>query len=443
MQKNIPTKFVIPLVLLIPLLSMLFFEIGKDMGYKKGHQIGVEEGEAEGFTLGYDNAMLDARELIYLAHKGAYGLFVDEEQQTYLPYQYVINRLHRKKYKAPIDSLVDTLNTAILKSLVNFEDFSKRESDSLIAAYEGIHDALAKRVEQDFTPLTNLLDKNISTRKTTSQFMNSISQNTCDLVALLNPLQKRKLANSLIKAGKIVVRKSEMRLDSDTEITDKLLDDIGSDICNIITKNSFSTVDELFDEYATVTDFTENISISKHHRELVKKLLTVEDEVTINVKETFKRDVMGFDALAFDANIDFNVNAKVGAGVDLDDYFKASVIQEQQQDSTIENYIVISVAPPKVLTTDIDFNVKSVNEFFSKSLEGDEITALIKEGKKMAVEKAIAEGILEQAEKSTQLVFEQLYFPLLMNTDKFKLVVRYKRDKIGQEGTQPEIGEKY
>lgn len=273
--------------------------------------------------------------------------------------------------------------------------------------------------------------------------MNSISQNTCELVSLLNPLQKRKLANSLIKAGKIVVRKSEMRLDSDTEITNKLLDDIAGDICNIITKNSFATVDELFDEYATVTDFTENISISKHHRELVKKLLTVEDEVSINVKETFKRDVMGFDALAFDANIDFNVNAKVGAGVDLDDYFKASVIQEQQQDSTVENYIVISVAPPKVLTTDIDFNVKSVNEFFSKSLEGDEITALIKEGKKMAVTKAIGEGILEQAEKSTQLVFEQLYFPLLMNTDKFKLVVRYKKDKIGREGTQPEIGEKY
>ncbi|MEZ4883800.1 MAG: DUF4230 domain-containing protein [Chitinophagales bacterium] len=439
MQKNIPIKFVIPLLVLIPLLSVMFFGIGKEMGYKKGHEVGIEEGEANGFTLGYDNAMLDARELIYLAHKGALHLLVDENQQTYLPYQYVVNKLHQKKYKAPVDSLVDTMNRTILKSIVNFESFSKQESDSIVAAYQTIHKELAKKIEKDFTPLTNLLEKNVSTRKLASQFVQSISGYTCDLVALLNPLQKRKLASSLIQAGKIVVRKNEMRLDTDTEITPKLLDDIADDICNIIAKNSFALVAELFDEYATVVDFNESLVVSKHHRELVKKLLTVEDEVTINIKETFKRDVLGFDALAFDANIDFKVNAKVGAGIDLDQYFKASVIQEQE-DSVVQNYIVITVAPPKVLTTDIDFNVKSVNEFFSKSLEGDEITALIKEGKKMAVEKAIGEGILKQAETSTQLVFEQLYFPLLMNNDKYKLVVRYKEPKIGEEGNTPEIG---
>ncbi len=438
MPKNIPIKFIIPLLVLVPLLSMLFFQLGKDMGFKKGHQIGTETGISKGFEMGYDDAMLDTRELIYLAHKGALHLFIDEEQQTYLPYQYVVNKLHQKKYKAPIDSLADTMNTAILRSIVNFDNFSKPESDSIIAAYQGIHDALAKKVEREFTPLKNLLEKNVSTRKISNQFLQSISTNTCDLVNLLNPLQKRKLASSLIRAGKIVVRKNEMRLESDTQLTTKLLDDIANDICNIIAKNSYSLVIELFDEYATIVDFNESLSVNQHHRELVKKLLTVEDEVTINIKETFKRDVLGFDALAFDANIDFNVKAKVGAGVDLDDYFKANVIEEQE-DTIIENYIVITVAPPKILTTDIDFNVKSVNEFFSKSLEGDEITALIKEGKKMAVEKAIREGILKQAESSTQLVFEQLYFPFLMNTDKYKLVVRYKKEKVGEEGSLPQI----
>lgn len=438
MQKNIPIKFIIPLLLLLPLLSMLFFQLGKDMGYKKGHQLGTEAGIEKGFEMGYDDAMLDARELIYLAHKGALHLLVDEEQQTYLPYQYVVNKLHQKKYKAPIDSLVDTMNTAILRSILNFESFSKPESDSIIAAYEGIHQALAQKVEKEFTPIKNLIEKNVSTRKTSSQFLESISANTCELVGLLSQLQKQKLASSLIRAGKLVVRKNEMRLESDTEITPKLLNDIADDICNIISKNSFTLVEELFDEYATITDFTEDVLVSKHHRELVKKLLTVEDEVTINIKETFKREVLGFDALAFDANVDFNVQAKVGAGVDLEDYFKANVIQEQE-DSIIENYIVITVGSPKVLTTDIDFSVRSVNEFFSKSLEGDEITALIKEGKKMAVDKAIGEGILKQAETSTQLVFEQLYFPFLMNTDKYKLVVRYKKDKVGTEGNAPEL----
>ncbi len=175
-------------MLLIPLVSVLFFEWGKDLGFKKGHQVGKEAGEADGFTLGYDNAMLDARELIYLAHKGAYHLFVNEEQQTYLPYQYVVNRLHQKKYKAPIDSLVDTLNTALLRSLLNFEAFSKRESDSITTAYEVIHQELAKKVRQDFMPIKNLLNKKTSTRKTTSQFVHSVSGHTCDLVGLLNPL---------------------------------------------------------------------------------------------------------------------------------------------------------------------------------------------------------------------------------------------------------------
>ncbi len=233
-----------------------------------------------------------------------------------------------------------------------------------------------------------------------------------------------------------------MRLDGDTEITNKLLDDIADDICNIIMKNSYETVGELFDEYASIKDFTENMVVSEHHRELVKKLLSVEDEVTINIQETFKRDILGVDALAVDANIDMKVNAKVGAGVDLDEYFKATVLQEQQ-DTSVSNYIIISVASPKVLTADIDFNVHSVNEFFSTTLGGDEITALIKEGKKMAVEKAEKEGILKQAAKSTQLVFEQLYYPLLMNTDNYKLVVRYKEDKIGEEMPSSEIGERY
>lgn len=438
MEKNIPIKFIIPILVLIPLLSLLFFQLGKDTGFKKGEEVGIETGIKKGFEMGYDDAMLDARELIYLAHKGALHLFVDEEQQTYLPYQYVVNKLNVKKYKTPIDSLTDTMNTAILKSLVNFEDFSKSESDSIIAAYERIHDELAKKVEREFTPLKNIIQKNVSTRKLSSQFLESISANTCDLVNLLNPFQKRKLANNLIRAGKVVVRKNEMRLESDTEITPKLLDDIAGDICNIIAKNSYALVNELFDEYAAIADFNESIAVNQHHRELVKKLLTVEDEVTINIKETFKRDVLGFDALAFDANIDFNVKAKVGAGVDLDDYFKANVIEEQA-DSVVQHYIVITVAPPKIMATDIDFNVRSINEFFSKSLEGDEITKLINEGKKMAVEKAISEGILKQAEASTQLIFEQLYFPFLMNTDRYKLVVRFKKEKVGEEGIFPEI----
>ncbi len=414
-------------------------EVGKKIGYDKGmiigEEIGCEQGIIEGELAGYDNAVEEIHKLLFLADRGAYSLFVDENRRTYIPYGYVVNQLQQNDAGIAIPKLVDTLNTAILRSFLNFDVFSKSEREDILAAYQKVHNNFVDEVERGYIEKLSELEQDTTTRKVVGQFMASICDNTCDLVGLLSPLQKQKLTKSLIKSGKASLQKKGKNFNDKLEITAQLLDELTDEICNIIIKSSFVVVDELFKQHIIVNDFTKDVVYSKHKRKLVKKLIAIEDSVTVILKETFKRPI-------FDANIVISLDAVVNVGVDLDEYFEGEIIQERRGDN-IHNYIVITVLSPQILTTGIDFDVKSINEFFSTRLEGKEITYLIRKGKFLAEEKSIDSGILEKAEESLQLVFEQLYAPVLIDKDGYELVVKYNSPMIADKGENSSMDNSY
>lgn len=408
------------------IVGLICAMLAANVGYFLGHWKGKKAGTVEGF----ENAMQNAHHLLLLAQQGAMYLLADGEGNSKLPHHYTINRLQEIRYvedetlaERQFGVVLDTINRIVLGEIADVAEFTHPEKTALLENYAAQHEELTTKMYERFA---DYLDERRNSAKATTAFeltttfLEEVQKEVCELLDLLNQEQKQALVVGFIYTGKDRLEEYASAVNEEEGVSEKLVNEIVLQLCNLLAEHSFPPVQNAFGEFAHLKDFTDDMLGNKHRRNLVKKLVTVEDEVTVHLKEEF-------DRWGPNTFVNTYTKAQVNAGVDLDVYYQAEIVNKVFNDQQT-NQIIITVAPPQITSTDLEFNFTAINQYFNTRLSDKEINGLVKEGKRLARDVALTEGILEDAERGTQLVFEQLFAPMLqLTSDEYEIIVQFKK----------------
>ena len=402
--------------------TLLAANLGYFGGYWKGKQAGAVQG--------FENAMQNAHHLLLLAQQGAAFLLANDEGHSKIPHHYVVNQLQEIRYvedetlaERQFGVVLDTINRIFLHELAKTGDFTPPMEAELSDHYTLQHDALNKQMYAHFAAY--LEDRRGAAKATsalelTTTFINDLRKQSCSLLDLLAYERKQAIVVGFIYTGKGKLEEYRSAVNEDEGVSEKLVNEIVLQLCNLISEHSFPPIERALKEFAHLKDFTDDMLGNQHQRNLVKKLITVEDEVIVHLKDEF-------DRWGPNTFVNTYTKAKVGAGVDLDAYYQTEIINKVFNEQ-MKNQIVITVNQPQITTTDLEINFTSINQYFNTRLSDKEVNSLVKEGKRIAREVALSEGILEDAERGAQLVFEQLYAPILqLSSEEYDIVVQFRQ----------------
>lgn len=414
-------------ILLIAIVGGTAFWVGQNQGYTKGEEVGnkvgiikgKEEGHKIGEKVGHEKGIEEgkqqgieyARTVMEQALRGASELLIDQDFNTIVPYQKAVDVLDQSNSINAINNISSDVNKSILVSVIEFSDFNDKDKSEILNRFNEKKELINHRILSKYERNLEIEQKNQRERHLTivktEVYTDAIASNMCELISVLSPLQKQKLALTLIGRGTQQLSMGA-GLKVTAALTEKAIDAVANNICQIVLENSFEFLTKAFHEYANIKAFSQQIVVAGHQRQMVHKLTTVEDNVSVEVRKSFER------SWVYDANYIAQFDAKVSAGIDINKGYKVEFIRKELS-SNNQTKVIVTVPEPEILSTDISMSTQSHNEFFSTKLSAAEITTLFNLGKEKANQEAYNNNIIAEAKNNTQQAFENIYYPLLFN----------------------------
>ena len=502
MKAGIASTSVITICILLMVSTIVYkwaFNRGEELGFTKGKISGEQVGYERGFNEGRNDALNDglekglligiseSKEALRLAVDGSYNLFVDENSETIVPVEFIVDEIlafDDLSGQAEYDrfSIVsDTLNKAILRTIADFSGISSKEEKELIARYNNKKRAI---IDTIYTAYKSQIDFNAKLHGSNFEadrvkdFANSFSGNLCNVVDLFSPAQKVKLAMELAEKGSKRLGKkgfknahaykvsykekatnhpdsighveviadivSNRNANSNTlrsvQAVKSLKDNVaahssggitlpvseyietflGESVCDILVSESLGLVVDLMEEYSIMKNFTEQLLIAGHTRNTEMIIRAVVDTLWIEQKKVLDKGFMGVEL-----QVATKTNAAIAAGVNLKKHFDID-IRNCGNNKNCNNEIIITVPKPEIISRDLDFNLKVVNEKIHKELKDSQINYMYRFTKNFAEDEALKKGILKDAEASVRESFEAIYGPILPHMNKkYDIVVRF------------------
>jgi len=387
---------------------------GKEEGLKEGHEKGKEEGHKTGMEEGKQQGIDYARTVMEQALRGASELLIDQDFNTLVPYQRtvdILNNVEASNNEEAIKNISAEVNKSILVSVIKFGDFNEEDKSAILHRFNEKKEIINHRILARYK--SNLKQERQNQRERhlavvkTEVYTDAVASNMCELISVLSPVQKQTLALALIGKGAQQISMSP-GLKIANALSGKAIDAVANNICTIVLENSFEFLTQAFYEYANIKAFSQQIVVAGHQRQMVHKLTTVEDNVSVEIRKSFER------SWVYDANYIAHFDAKVSAGIDINKGYKVEFIRKELS-SNNQTKVIITVPEPEILSTDISMSTESHNEYISTKLSANEITILFNLGKQKAIKEAHNNNIISEAKKNTQQAFENIYYPLLMN----------------------------
>lgn len=381
---------------------------GKIIGFETGQKTGYESGLKEGIGKGTE----DTKSIIEMALIGAPVMLADAELERDINYQQTVHKLGLSKTEPTIRTVVKgfsgDLNSKILNKLVQFGDFSQEQQDTIFSRYQREKEFITDEAHGEYLAYLNSIDvEKASILEKSAALGQSLSGTTCNIIELLSPIEKHKIARALINAG-IERNKKEFNKKYLTKITEKGVGYISDQLCNLLVAKSIEFISNAISDYATIINFTERDLVGSHKLEKVMDLVTAKSELDFTFEKSFPRD------WAVDPNYSVRVNSHVLAGVDLAKFYSVEFFPKEITSSG-KTEIVISMLEPNVLSVHPSIDPRSLNTVLATKLTDQEIRRLTYIASQKSKNIALDNGILEDARKGAEDALNTLYSPLFLN----------------------------
>ena len=190
-------------------------EIEKNLRYYETKVEGIQKQFKDSVEI-YINIGKDLGKGIYreteeIGSLGSKYLFLNKDLKTTIPYQKMVDKIEEKSSNgrrnldaSTLNSLADQMNTELISSISTFGGFSFQEKQRLLAAYKNNKNNFNKEFRNTYLKQVSNY-RNEKKEDSSSNFINALFDATagglCNIVQLLSPAQKFKLANKIVKNG--------------------------------------------------------------------------------------------------------------------------------------------------------------------------------------------------------------------------------------------------
>jgi hypothetical protein len=408
----------------------LIFICGIYFTYYLTSSFAYNKGNKDGLKVGYRDGYQDTKSFIETALIGVPVLLADSKLEKSISYQKTIHNLELAKNTPLIRTIVsgftDEFNYAILDRLINFSDFTIKEKDTIFSRYKRSRQLIADEVYNNYISYINSIDidkRNLLTKA--ESLGKSLASPSCALLDLLSPLERHKIAKSLLKAG-IKRKKKIFKKSVEVKVTDMGISFVSEQLCNLLVTNSVKFISATITDYARIINFTERELVGNHKLEKVMDLVTAKSSLDFIFEKSFERD------WAVDPNYSVRVNSNVLAGIDLAKFYMVEFLPKEITESGFTE-TVITLPKPEILSVYPSIDPTSLNTVLATKLTDNEIRQLTRLASYKSKQMAINKGLLRDAKEGAEDALNTLYAPLFLNSLRdYRLKVNFV-DKISNK----------